>query len=58
MECSAENPPELGHILRKYRRDGTKSCGNPAGMEFVCAGTPPGCLGNLAYDKYPDASGV
>jgi len=30
------------------RGDGNGSCGDPAGMEFVFAGTPRGCFRNLA----------
>ena len=34
------NPREWVQLLREYRRDGTKICGNAAGMEFIVAGNP------------------
>jgi len=27
-------------ILREYRRDGTETCGVPAGMQFIITGSP------------------
>ena len=40
---SAGNPREWVQLLRDYRGDGIKTCGNFAGMEFIAAGNPRVC---------------
>jgi len=42
---------EWGQMLWEYHKDGNGSCGDPAEMEFVFAGTPQGCFKNLADDN-------
>ena len=36
---SAGNPREWGQMSQEYHRDGNRSCENPAGMEFIFAGS-------------------
>jgi len=38
-------------MLREYRGHGTGSCGNPAGMEFVYAGSPREYFRDLSNEK-------
>jgi len=44
---SAGNLWEWVQLLREYRRDGTKTCRNTAGMEFIGEGNPWVCLENV-----------
>ena len=46
----------MGADVAGIPRDGNRSCGNPAVMEFVCAGTPLGRFGNFSHDKNSGAS--
>jgi len=49
---SAGNPWEWVQLLWEYRRDGTKTCGNTAGMEFIAAGNPRVCFGKRAIIRF------
>ena len=51
---SAGNPREWVQLLREYRGDGTKTCGNPAGMEFIAVENPRVCFGKCAISIYRD----
>jgi len=46
------NPREWVQLLREYRGDGTKTCGNTAGMEFIAAGNPQVCFGKRAIIQF------
>ena len=51
---SAGNPREWVHLLREYRGDGTKTCGNAAGLEFIAAGNPRDVFGKRANMLFLD----
>ena len=51
---SAGNPRELVQLFREYRGDGTKTCGNTAGKEFIAAENPWVCFGKRAIIRFLD----
>ena len=49
---SMGNQREWVQLLREYRGDGTKTCGNTAGMEFIATGNPQVCFGKRAIIRF------